>query len=262
MCLILFAHQLHPELPLVVAANRDEHYGRATRAAGFWPDKPAILAGRDLEAGGTWLGISRSGRFAAVTNVREGGAKRPGQRSRGELTRDFLESDAKPLEYAREVLARSKDYSGFNLLVGDLDQLVYCENLRNSLQVVPPGLYGLSNHLLDTPWPKVVSGKNQLRGILESWHSAAEASSEQLFELLTDRSVAEDDLLPDTGVGLALERRLAPIFIEGETYGTCCSTVVVADNQGRVKFHERSFYKSPPANTVFEFRLDTDTATG
>jgi uncharacterized protein with NRDE domain len=255
VCLILFAHRIHPELPLVVAANRDERYDRPARQASFWPEDPGILAGRDLEAGGTWLGITRGGRFAAVTNVRDGSRYRLGGRSRGDLTRDFLQGESKPLEYAREVLNRSNDYSGFNLLVGNLDQLVYCENLRNSLQVVPPGLYGLSNHLLDTPWPKVVSGKSQLRWILEGWHSAGQADSHSLLRLLTDRTVAQDEFLPDTGMGLSLERRLAPIFIESETYGTCCSTVLIVDQHGKVKFHERRFYGVQAEDALYHFEL-------
>lgn len=256
MCLILFAHQIHPELPLVVAANRDERYDRPARPAGFWPEDPTIMAGRDQEAGGTWLGITRGGRFAAVTNFRNGRGRRPGRRSRGDLTRDFLQGRSKPLEYARQVLSRSGDYDGFNLLVGDRNQLVYCENLRNNLQVVQPGLYGLSNHLLDTPWPKVVSGKTQLASMLDGWHDAGQADSGSLLRLLTDRTVAEDEFLPDTGVGLALERRLAPIFIESETYGTCCSTVVVMDHRGAVKFHERRFYGVQAEDSLYQFDLE------
>jgi len=259
MCLILFAYKSHPELPLIVAANRDEFYRRPSRPADFWPDHPDILAGRDLEALGTWLGVSRRGRFAAVTNVR-GGADAGGARSRGELTRDFLSGDSSPWDYAREVLGRARDYRGFNLLVGDREELVYCENLHGTTARVEPGIYGLSNHLLDTPWPKVVSGKSGLQAIISRWHSAGEADTEALLDMLGDRNIAEDELLPATGLGLAMERRLSPIFVSGddsgsgEGYGTCCSTVLVADQQGRLRFHERRFYGEEPRESRFDLR--------
>lgn len=256
MCLILFAHRAHPDLPLAVAANRDERYDRPTQNAGFWSDAPHVLAGRDLRAGGAWLGMSRRGRFAAVTNIRSGTAVQEARRSRGELTQDFLLGEDEPLDYAKKVLTRSAEYGGFNLLIGDMDQLVYCENMSNSLQIMPPGIYGLSNHLLDTPWPKVVTGKNQLRSLLGQWHSAANADSNKLLDLLTDRTAAEDDYLPETGVGLALERRLSPIFIESEFYGTCCSTALIIDRERRAKFHERSFYENEPREVAYQFSLE------
>lgn len=255
MCLILLAHRAHPDLPLVIAANRDERYDRPTRPAGFWEDCPRILAGRDLEAGGTWLGMTRQGRFAAVTNVRNGPPATAAPRSRGELTRDFLRGNSSPGDYATAIMDRAGDYGGFNLLLGDGDELLYCENFSKTTQRLSPGVYGLSNHLLDTPWPKVVSGKNRLTELLEQWHSAAQADTGKLLDILTDKTIVEDELLPDTGVGLSLERQLSPIFIAGEGYGTVCSTAVVVDRDGQVKFHERSFYGPQPRDSFHEFTL-------
>lgn len=255
MCLILLAHRAHSELSLVIAANRDERYDRPTRPANFWEDSPQVLAGRDLQAGGTWLGVTRRGRFAAVTNVRDGLPAGPAARSRGELTRNFLHGDADPLDYAEAIMARAAEYGGFNLLVGNRNDLVYCENFSNTVRSLSPGIYGLSNHLLDTPWPKVVTGKNQLTNLMDQWNSASRADSGKLLELLTDKAIAEDDLLPDTGVGLSLERQLSPIFIEGEGYGTVCSTAVIVDRDGQTKFHERSFYGPESQDCFYEFTL-------
>lgn len=255
MCLILIAHQAHPRLPLVVAANRDEHYQRPSAQADFWPDAPHILAGRDLEAGGSWLGISRSGRFAAVTNIRNGTLNPDAARSRGELVRDFLQGNEEPLAYCQRVLTKAAEYRGFNLLVGDQQRLVYCDNLNQNLQELPPGTYGLSNHLLDTPWPKVVKGKNRLSNLVDSWQDTSAEHCEQLLDILTDREIAEDEFLPDTGVGLDTERLLSPIFIEGDEYGTCCSTAIIVDREGEVFFHERSFYDGQIKDVRHHFHI-------
>lgn len=255
MCLILLAHRAHADLPLVVAANRDENYQRPSAKAQFWPEAKQVLAGRDLEAGGTWLGLSRHGRFAAVTNIRNGRAAETGSRSRGELVRNFLTGTDDAYEYCQRVLERAAEYRGFNLLVGDLQNLIYCDNLSNTVRRLPPGTYGLSNHRLDTPWPKVVKGKNQLSALLENWHQASAANGEQLLDILTDRDIAEDEFLPNTGLGLEAERLLSPIFIEGDRYGTVCSTAVIVDAGGQVHFHERSFYGGTIQDTRHQFHL-------
>lgn len=260
MCLILIAHQAHPDLPLVVAANRDEHYQRPSAQARFWPEANHVLAGRDLEAGGTWLGLTRGGRFAAVTNIRNGGAATDATRSRGELVRDFLEGADDPFDYCQKVAAKAAEYRGFNLLVGDSQSLVYCDNLNRNVQRLAPGTYGLSNHLLDTPWPKVVKGKNRLSEQLASWREATPAHCEELLEMLTDREIAEDEFLPNTGVGLEAERLLSPIFIEGDQYGTCCSTAIIIDKQGQAFFHERSFYGGKIRDARHQFRVESAQA--
>lgn len=264
MCLILLAYRAHADYPLVVAANRDEYYERPTQPAAFWQSQPQLLAGRDLRAGGTWLGITRGGRFAAITNYRAGPRAPSSGRSRGELTLNFLRGSDPPAPYAEKIMAGAKAYNGFNLLVGDLSaaepQLVYCNNLNLSVQALAPGVYGLSNHVLDTGWPKVERGKQALCTVLAQTQSAI--SPQPLLDILADNTRAPDAALPDTGIELGQERALSPIFISTETYGTCCSTAVIVNRENEVVFHERSFYatkRSPadaPNDEIFRFRLN------
>ena len=235
MCTLLVAWHAHPELALVVAANRDEAYDRATERARFWSDAPDLLAGRDLVAGGTWLGVTRGGRFAAITNVREPGRGAPAlARSRGELVAGFLRGTAEPEAWLAGVALDR--YAGFNLLVGDRSSLWYLSNRRGRPEQVTPGVHGVSNARLDTPWPKVVRGKAGLAALVAGGSPALA----DLQALLADRAIAADAELPDTGIGLLGERMLAPLFIETPIYGTCSSTVVVVDRAGRVAFSERT----------------------
>lgn len=239
MCLILFAYNYHREFPLIVAANRDEFYERPTAPAHNWSEEPNIYAGRDLVGGGTWLGVTSAGRFAAVTNYRDPSAE-AGRRSRGSLVADFLRSDQIPRDYLGEVASSANEYSGFNLIVGDLDKsssLLYLSNREGQIRELEPGLYGLSNHLLDTPWPKVARGKIEFAGIVDS----KEFDRELLFKLLADETPAGDAALPDTGVGLEKERALSPIFIRTPIYGTRCSTVVTFTGERGFHFEERVF---------------------
>ncbi len=231
MCLILVAWKAHPDFPLVVAANRDEFYARPTAAAAPWPGDPRVLAGRDLEAGGTWLGIREDGRFAAVTNVREPGAPR-GALSRGGLTRAFLLGDAPPGAYAAAL--EPERHSGFNLLVADRDELWYATNRDGPPRRLEPGVYGVSNHLLDTPWPKLTRAKEAFRAAL-----GALPGREGLFTLLGDREIVPDPLLPATGVSLAWERLLSAVFVASPDYGTRASTVVLRGARGGVLLEER-----------------------
>jgi uncharacterized protein with NRDE domain len=233
MCLIVFGWQVHPEFPLVVAANRDEFFARPTRQAGHWPDYPQVMGGIDLQAGGTWLGITGTGRFAAITNVREPKTP-PGQQSRGALTRNFLISDLSAETYASGI--DGSDYAGYNLLLGDGQNLVYCSNRTPAPLVLPAGIYGLSNHVLDSEWPKLVKARQQFSVALESLPDEAE-----FFELLSDRSIAADQDLPNTGVALEWERLLSAVFVQSEAYGTRASTLVLQDNNGMIKLTERSF---------------------
>jgi uncharacterized protein with NRDE domain len=248
MCLILFAHKVHPHYPLVLAANRDEVFSRPTAAASFWRDYPHIYGGRDLEHGGTWLGITRSGRIAAVTNFRDGYAARDSARSRGELVGAFLRGTQPASAYVERVGRDAHAYNGFNLIAGDLDALYYVSNRGHHVAPVAPGIHGLSNHLLDTPWPKVERGKRILGELLQ--HSAQELI-DGLFAVLADRAVAPDGTLPDTGVGLPRERVLSPAFIISPTYGTRSSTVLLVDSRGEVVFIERAFgARGKAGNTV------------
>ncbi len=233
MCLILVAWQVRSDYPLVVAANRDEFHARPTAAAAAWVDFPDILAGRDLEAGGTWLGMTRTGRFAAVTNVREPGQP-AGRRSRGYLTRDFLTGHETPLSYAAAIDGDA--HAGFNLLVGDRQTLAYRSNRAGAARALPPGIYGVSNHLLDTPWPKLETARARFREALAGLPTEA-----PFFDLLADDEIVPDHRLPATGVPLHWERRLSAIFVKSPEYGTRASTLVLRRDDGSGVLVERSF---------------------
>lgn len=228
MCLIALAYRTHPRWPLIVAANRDEFKDRPTERAHFWPDAPEVFAGRDLRAGGTWMGITRRGRFAAITNYRDLRIDFPAGPSRGLLVREALEHGID--------IRNTKAYAGFNLLYGTMDNLRYHNNIEGRDEAVTPGIHGLSNAFLDTPWPKVVRAKQRLEALLDLPESDLVKG---LFALLADDAKAPDDLLPDTGLPLGSERAASSIFIAGEGYGTRCSTVVLVDKLGNVYIEER-----------------------
>lgn len=236
MCLILVAWRSHPGFPLVVAANRDEFFARRTASADFWPDHPQVLAGRDLEGGGTWMGITRSGRFAALTNYREPATQRKDAPSRGLLVADFLTGDETIDACLDRVAPEAGRYNGFNLLLGDRERLVWFSNVSGERRELPPGVYGVSNHLLDSPWPKVGAGKAALAAAL-----AALPDDAALFELLRDDTVHPDDALPRTGVSLDWERLLSAAFVKAPGYGTRSSTVLCIDGGGRAKFDEQTW---------------------
>ena len=258
MCLICVAYRRHAEYPLVVLANRDEFYARPSAPARFWPPSDSVLAGRDLREGGMWLGITRQGRFAAVTNFREPDSTRADARSRGWLVRDFLFGAMPARDYAETLVRDGHRYNGFNLLLGESGRLFYCSNRTARLRELAHGVYGLSNHSLDTPWPKV----ERVKTILTSAFQHGDVGTDQLLGKLADRLRPSDEHLPNTGVGLEWERVLAPMFITSVTYGTCSSTVITVDKIGRVRFAERSF--APPAEEEttrqFDFQLDSSWA--
>lgn len=251
MCLLALAWRSHPDYSLILAGNRDERHARASAAADFWSDAPEILAGRDLEAGGTWLGVTRSGRCAVVTNYREGLSPARAPRSRGALTAEFLRRKVTPEEYLHEVRAHAGEYGGFSLVVGDRDSL-WCFANRGGQAPMPiePGVHALSNHLLDTPWPKVQTAKVRLRSTLDN--GAVSAGS--LLEMLADRTPAEIGL-PDTGIGRDLERRVSAAFVADPVYGTRCSTVVLLRQGGGLHFTERRFDASGEALETRDFAV-------
>lgn len=255
MCIILLAHKAHPDYPLILAANRDEAYDRPAAPAAFWSDHPQVCGGRDLEKGGTWLGLTRAGRVAAVTNFRDGLPKNPAARSRGELVGAFLTGTSDAGAYLERVKAQGDQDNDFILIAGDLDALDRLSNRGPGVERIPPGVHGLSNHLLNTPWPKITRSKRGVEGLLDAAEPALVAG---LFDLLADRSEAPDHELPDTGVGLSRERQLSAVFINGERYGTRASTVVLVDKQGGVLFMERSFGTGASAlgEVTHRFRLD------
>ena len=253
MCLILFAWRMHKDYPLVVAANRDEFHARPTERLAFWQDRPAVLAGRDSEAGGTWMGITRSGRFAALTNYRELADRDRAGRSRGLLVSECLTDEAPAEASVTRATAEGEAYRGFNLLAADREALWWTSNRGAGPLKLAPGLYGLSNHLLETPWPKVVRGKERLGDAL-----ACSPSPQVLLALLADTSMAGEHELPDTGVDRARERMLSAARIVSPAYGTRASTVILMRRDGRCSVTERSYDAAGAATDTlgYEFLLD------
>jgi uncharacterized protein with NRDE domain len=241
MCLILFAYKVHPAYNLILAANRDEFYERSSASADFREDSPQVLAGRDLQEGGTWMGIDRAGRFAAITNYRDPASLKSNAPSRGELVSNYLCGTQRIDEYLDKISRQAKLYNGYNLILGDRHELFAYSN-RGDKQNLKPGIYGLSNHLLNTPWPKVTRGKKMLAASLDKKGSELE---DALFALLADRKIPADNKLPDTGIGLEWERLLSSIFIASPVYGTRSSTIMLIGKNGRIKFVEKVFDGNP-----------------
>ncbi len=247
MCLIAFAWQKHPDFPLVVSANRDEFYARPTLWAHSWPEHPNIYAGKDLQAGGTWLGISKTGRFAAITNVRNHSKNSHNASSRGELVSNFLISDLSAEKYAELLVTTATEYNGYNLIFCDGHQLYYYSNSADNPQQLSPGIFGLSNALLDTPWPKCSLAKSQLSAWLQE-----PLCVESLANLLNDRQQAPEHKLPSTGISYSLEKALSAQFIELEKYGTRCSTGILVNRHGTATFFEQSFDIGSKSKSCFQ----------
>lgn len=239
MCLIGFSWRVNDRYPLVVAANRDEFRERPSTALHAWADGSGIMAGRDTQAGGTWMGLTLSGRFAAITNFREPGRTLADAPTRGLLVSDFLRGDASPVDYLEGVRERGAQYNGFNLVVGDGRTMAYYGNRDTAVRRLEAGIYGLSNHLLDTPWPKV----RRLKAALSAADHATDAPllTQELQSVLGDDRTAPEAELPDTGVGPELERMLSAAFIGGARYGTRASTVLLIDAEGRAHYNERHY---------------------
>jgi uncharacterized protein with NRDE domain len=242
MCLLFLVWQHHPSYRLILLANRDEFYRRPSSPACFWRDSRELLAGRDEERGGTWLGIRRGGRWAALTNYRDPSASLE-PTSRGTLVTQYLEGAESPAEFTATLAGNGSRYSGFNIIVGDDRSASYYSNRGESPQALGPGVYGLSNHLLDTTWPKITLGKRRLQSLLQQ-----PIETDALFNLLGDRTVAEDDALPDTGVGPEWERILSPAFITSSEYGTRSATVLLVSDQDEMLLEERSYVPDAEGN--------------
>ncbi len=243
MCLIVFAWKVHPRFPLVLATNRDEFHERRSAPLAYWEGMTDVLGGRDMEKGGSWLATNIDGRWAAVTNFRDGSPPAATSLSRGDLVRDYVTSGQTSKDYAAAVAKSIAKFPGCNLLIAGPDGLYYVSNRHESGQrsrtaEVAPGIHGVSNHLLDTPWPKVERCKQRLQTLLDSDGNTITRS---LFELLADRNVAGDSDLPSTGISVERERVLSAPFIVADKYGTRASTVVLMDNEGTVQMHERGF---------------------
>jgi len=254
MCLIVFANNILDDYKLVFAANRDEFYNRPTDQAEFWNEYPDLLAGKDLQAGGTWLGITKQGRFAAITNFRDLKNHRNNAPSRGNLTLDFLINDITPEEYYSKLKPTLNSFNGFNLLLGDVNQLYYFSNKTEDIQKLEPDIHGISNAILDTPWPKVEKSKIQLQRLIEY----QKIHPWEILNILDDTSPAKDEELPDTGVGLELERVLSSIFIKSEKYGTRSSTIVTVDKLNNVRFVEKTYFANSGrfSNRDFNFIIN------
>ncbi|WP_020409332.1 NRDE family protein [Hahella ganghwensis] len=241
MCLIFAAYNMQPDYPLIVAANRDEFYERPTQSLHRWDDQPDIYAGRDLKEGGTWMGVHREGRFAAVTNFRSGHST-PAPLSRGNLVKDLLLTSSQKNFVTATLSEKAQDYGGFNTLSYDGEALIYCSNRAPDFhRVLPPGFYGLSNGLLNAEWPKVSQGLQQFRSIIEANSLDASKDMNSLWELLANGEQAPDELLPDTGIDQHLERLLSSRFIRSPTYGTRASTILTWNKERRIKILERNF---------------------
>ncbi|PWT74282.1 MAG: hypothetical protein C5B46_04315 [Proteobacteria bacterium] len=257
MCLILFAWRVHPIYSLVLAANRDEFFARPTQPAGLWQQTPAVVGGRDLEKGGSWLAVSAAGRLAAVTNFRDGQRQKTGTRSRGLLVNDFVLSRLDARTYLKQIDEESAHYDGFNLLVAADGTLLHYAKPGARVTEVEPGIHGLSNHLLDTPWPKVERGKGALQLSLEL---SGDALIDRLLAILADDEIAADQTLPTTGIALEWERLLSSAFIATPDYGTRASTVVLV-GQSDVTFVERNFDSRHTVADTRKFTITLQSST-
>lgn len=257
MCLINFQIQKHPNYKLIITANRDEFYGRPTEKAHFWPDSPSLLAGRDLLQKGTWLGITKEGRFAALTNIRDLSLEGKDKKSRGGIVSGFLNSSDSPIDYLGKISEERDIYAGFNILVGNADQLLHYNNIENKITEVEPGTHSLSNDSLNTPWPKVVKGKERLDEYIMQENTL---DPNQLFMLMENDELAPDSMLPETGIGKELERSLSASFIKTQDYGTRSSSVLLIDRNHQVSFNERTYNNGTlQSEERFNFSLPVDT---
>ncbi len=238
MCLILFSYDSHPDYHLVLAANRDEYYERPTAPLHFWSDSPEILAGRDLKGNGAWMGVTRTGRIAAITNYREPGPPQKNAPSRGDLVVDYLRGGKSAPDYLDDVRSEGDRYNGFNLIAGTSSHLYYYGNRGDAVHRIRPGCHGLSNHLLDTPWPKAARGVSRLKALLSR---EKPIDVEEILTLLSDRTHPPDSALPDTGVSLEFERLLSPMFITSDFYGARSSSVLLVAKTGNITFVERTW---------------------
>lgn len=260
MCLILLAYKYNKRYPLILAANRDEFYQRPTRPADHWEDQPDILAGRDLKGLGTWLGISSRGRLAAITNYRDPASINSAAPTRGLLVSDFLSGSDPAQTYLQRLSDNANRFNGFNLLLFDDTGLWYYSNRAADIIALKPGVHGLSNHLLNTRWPKINRGLAALENNLSE---TGGVDPDKLLLMLEDRRPAPDDALPHTGVGIEWERLLSPMFIHSETYGTRCSSVVLIDNSANITFIEKTHphkgaQLSAPEIRRFKVSVDMD----
>lgn len=239
MCLIVFAYKVSSEYPLILLANRDEFYDRPTQKAHYWggEGQAEILAGKDLQAGGTWMGVGKNGKWAAVTNYRDMDNIKKNAPTRGDFVPQFIKSKASAEQYLLELKKEASKYNGFNLLVGDKNGIFHYSNISDAITEVQPGIHGLSNALLNTPWPKLNRAKEMLENLIQN----NDFSKTTLFNLLNDHTKALDNQLPATGLPKEIEKELSSIFIATGNYGTRCSTLLFIDKNEEMKFVERRY---------------------
>jgi len=251
MCLIVFAYKIHPQYKLILVSNRDEFYDRPTASANWWEDKPTILGGRDLKARGTWMGVSKSGRFAAVTNYRDIQNIKTDTRSRGDLPVNFLDGSLPSKEYGELLNPNASKYNGFNLLAFD-EEMIHYSNYEHKVKILKPGIYGLSNALLDTPWTKVLKAKEKLKAVLKN-----KFSLDELVSILNNSEYAPDEELPETGLNYEMEKALSAMCIRTPKYGTCCSTALTIGYDGVINFLEKSYPVGDreDASVKFDFKI-------
>lgn len=253
MCTLVFAYKMHPEYDFIYIGNRDEFKTRPSVGAHYWEDDKRVVAGMDLEKGGTWAGMTTTGRMAFITNFREPHLKKDGQHSRGFLTRNFLTSEMTPVAYLNSIKSERNAYDPYNLIVGTLDELCYYSNMNNRILKLGPGIHGLSNAFLNSPWYKVVKAKERLSELIYK-----DFIIEELFSILDDKEIPPDSLLPDTGVPIDLERTLSTIHIDTPSYGTMYKTAILIRKDGHVTFYERELKSTGlfgPIHKVAEFML-------
>jgi uncharacterized protein with NRDE domain len=257
MCILFIAVKQHPDYPLIIAANRDEFHARLTTPAHVWPDNQTILAGKDEQAGGTWMGISTLGRLAALTNIRAPQRDRLDARTRGELVVNALNSE--DADVAAHLAAQSQHYNGFNLVYGHWEQLQVFNSHDQQTHALTQGVYGLSNAALNTPWPKIKRG---VAGLNKACQGRADLNIETLFTLLGNNEIAPDDELPDTGIAKPWEKMLSSIFICSPDYGTRSSTVVTIDTQQQMQWQERTFNAAGTETHRESYTLSLPNASG
>ncbi len=254
MCLAVIARNVHDRFGLIIVANRDEYHARPTQVAEVWQDHPQVLAGRDVRAGGTWLGLSATGKIGLLTNYREPGNQCPDAPSRGALVSDFLTQTQDAKQYARAICSDAKQFNGFNLLLADTHSVHYVSNRTKEFEsCLADGVHGLSNALMDTAWPKVIRTQAAVTQLLSD---GLAVDAEALFEIFRDTQPAQRSEMPDTGLTPARELQLSSPFILDDHYGTRCTTVVMADHCGKTYFEERTFNNKGHVTNIAKWELD------
>lgn len=233
MCLIIFAYKVDPQYDLLLMANRDEYCDRKFKTAHRWGDNQKVISGIDLTANGGWTGITQAGRIAAITNFRSGFDFNSELKSRGELVKNFLDSDIPPQQFLATIRESKNEFNGYNLLFGDLSELYWYSNKTDQFQLITPGVYGICNHLLDTPWPKLTDAKAQLQQMI----SRGDVAPDNLLPIMLDKNCYPLDQLPDTGIEIGMEQGLSSIFVDLDKYGSVLTSLLYMNNES-LRFYE------------------------